>query len=139
MRVAQRGDREPAEEVEVLLALAVPELHALAAHERDRETAVGLHAVLGVELSDVLECVGVERAHGNTIVPMPSRVKNSSSSACGMRPSRMCARRTPPRSAERHDSSLGIIPPSAFPVASSSSSPAASMPVTRLDSSGYSA
>ena len=52
VRVPERGDREPAEEVEVLLALAVPQLHALAAHERDRQTAVGLHDVLGVERVD---------------------------------------------------------------------------------------
>ena len=49
MRVAERRDRETGEEVEVALALAVPEHGALAAHERDRQPAVGLHHVLGVE------------------------------------------------------------------------------------------
>ena len=56
VRVAERGDREPPEEVEVLVALAVPQLHALAAHERDGEPPVGLHHVLGVERLDLLEC-----------------------------------------------------------------------------------
>ena len=55
MRVTERRDREAAEEVEVLLALAVPEAHALAAHERDRLAPVGLHHVFGVERDDVVE------------------------------------------------------------------------------------
>ena len=49
MRVAERGDREAGEEVEVLVALAVPELRSLAADERDGQPPVGLHHVLGVE------------------------------------------------------------------------------------------
>ena len=55
VRVTERRDREPAEEVEVLLALAVPEAHALAADERDRLAPVGLHHVFGVERDDVVE------------------------------------------------------------------------------------
>ena len=111
VRVAERRDREAAEEVEVLLALAVPELHALAAHERDREPAVGLHARARRRAPGCVERAGFEVRHdsltlASIIVPMPSRVKNSSSSACGMRPSRMCARRTPPRSASTHDAQL---------------------------------
>ena len=35
VRVAERRDREPAEEVEVPVALAVPQVRALAPHERD--------------------------------------------------------------------------------------------------------
>ena len=47
--VSERRHRETREEVEVLLAFAVPELRAFAAHERDRQPAVRLHHVLGVE------------------------------------------------------------------------------------------
>ena len=62
------------------------------------QPAVGLHHVLGVERDELVE--GRRAAsrpsfivrHGCTIVPTPSRVKNSRSSACGMRPSRMWAR-----------------------------------------------
>ena len=50
-----------------------------------------------------------------TMVPTPSSVKSSSSSACGVRPSRMWARRTPWRTARAHASTLGIIPPVAAP------------------------
>src|SRR6185295_4994109 len=104
------------------LALAVPELRALTAHERDRQPTVRLHDVVGVECLQLRQ-----RAHEYTIVPTPSRVKNSSSSACGRRPSRMCARRTPLRSADAHDSSLGIIPSEAFPPAISFSRPSTLM------------
>ena len=51
-------------------------------------------------------------AHGVTIVPMPSGVKTSSSRACWIRPSRMWAWATPPRSASAHEISFGRMPPS---------------------------
>jgi hypothetical protein len=55
MGVAERRDREPGEEVEVLLAVGVPEVGARAAHERDRQATVGLHDVLGVERPELGE------------------------------------------------------------------------------------
>ena len=55
MRVTERRDREAREEVEVALALAVPEHRALTAHERDRQPAVGLHHVVGVERRQLVE------------------------------------------------------------------------------------
>ncbi len=63
--VTERGDREAAEEVEVLLALAVPEAHALAANERDRLATVRLHHMFGVERDDV-----VERRHIELSIPL---------------------------------------------------------------------
>src|SRR5262249_2183784 len=138
VRVAEADDRETAEEVEVLLALAVPETRALAAHERDRQPAVRLHHVLGVERLDLVEsrhCV-LPSSSFTTIVPIPSRVKNSSSNACGTRPSRMCARPTPFFSASTHDRTFGIMPSEIFPAASRRASPSASMRDTSEDSSG---
>jgi hypothetical protein len=47
--VADRADRDPGEEVEVLPALGVPEERPLAAHELDRRPPVGPHQVPLVE------------------------------------------------------------------------------------------
>ena len=49
MRVPERRDREPREEVEVAAPFGVEELGPAPAHELDREPAVGAHHVLGVE------------------------------------------------------------------------------------------
>ena len=45
-----------------------------------------------------------------TIVPTPASVNSSTSSACGVRPSMMCALLTPPRTARTHACAFGIIP-----------------------------
>jgi hypothetical protein len=76
--VPERDRREAGEEIEVLLALAVPQPRALAPHERDRLPAVGLHHVVVVEL---VQLVVPAHRFAPTIVPIPSRVKNSRSSA----------------------------------------------------------
>ena len=52
-----------------------------------------------------------------TIVPMPASVNTSSSSTCSIRPSRMCARRTPLRTACVQLATFGIIPPAIVPSA----------------------
>ena len=44
------------------------------------------------------------------MVPIPSVVNTSSSKACGTRPSRTCARLTPPSTARRQASILGTMP-----------------------------
>ncbi len=73
MRVTERRDGEPGQEVEVLLARVVVEVRAGAADERDWRGGVRRHKGI----------------HAVTIVPMPSGVKISSSNARGTRPSRM--------------------------------------------------
>ena len=56
VRVAERRDREPAEEVEVLACPSPSKsTRAFAAHELDRRAAVRLHHVLGVELWSLVE------------------------------------------------------------------------------------
>ena len=55
MRVPERRDREPGEEVEVSTSFAVEQLGAATANELDREPAVGAHHVLGVERGHVVE------------------------------------------------------------------------------------
>ena len=50
------------------------------------------------------------RVARSTRVPTPASVKTSSSRACGTRPSRTCARSTPPSTADRHAVIFGIIP-----------------------------
>ncbi len=76
VRVPERRDGQAREEVEVPPTFGVPQQGPLAPRERHRQTPVGLHDVRGVDLDEV-----AEHTHGCTIVPTPSRVKNSSSSA----------------------------------------------------------
>jgi hypothetical protein len=47
--VAELRDRDAGEEVEVLVALVVPQLRALATHELDRVAHVGAHERFGFE------------------------------------------------------------------------------------------
>ena len=53
--VADRADRDPGEEVEVLLAVGVPEQRPLAADEVDRRPLVGPHQVALLERPRLLE------------------------------------------------------------------------------------
>ena len=55
MCVTERRDGQTREEVEVSLALAVPQIRALAAHERDGQATVRLHHVRGVECLELVE------------------------------------------------------------------------------------
>src|SRR5260221_8754815 len=114
--VADRADRDPGEEVEVFLPLGVPEQRAFAAHELDRRPPVSLHQEAPIERLQLLQL------HDVTIVPMPASVKSSSSSECGLRPSRMWADWAPPRIASTQAPSLGRMPPSIAGNRSSTSS-----------------
>src|SRR6185437_11431159 len=110
MGVPERADRDAGNEVGVLIAVGVPDLTALAPHQCDRWYAVVGHE-RGLEPPLKLCRTSHELSpSGTTMVPMPESVKISSSTACGSRPSRTCACGTPPRTARRHASILGIMP-----------------------------
>src|SRR6202008_2289750 len=98
VRVAQRRDRDAGDEVEVLVSVDIPYPDAAAVIERKRWRAVVRH-------HHRTEAVGQRHellpSAGTTIVPIPSLVKISNSNACGTRPSRTCARGTPPDTARR--------------------------------------
>ena len=118
MAVAEVRDRDPAEEVEVLVALGVPQARALAAHELDGQARVG-----GVRCSRSSSLQLGERSRAASIfVPMPSSVNSSSNSECGTRPSTMCAAPTPPWIASTQAASFGRMPPSSAGRPSSTSS-----------------
>src|SRR5260370_21359623 len=72
----------------------------------------GVEGIDGVEEIDGVNGVdGVDAGlSGRTMVPMPESVKISSRTAWLRRPSRTWACGTPPRTAVRHASILGIIP-----------------------------
>src|SRR6516162_140273 len=129
VRVAERADRDAGDQVQVLVAVGVPHPAALAAGERQRRGAVvGHHRRLeplaqrialahrvppnrGPVLSGGFSVIGAGTgASGTTIVPIPESVKISSKTACLRRPSSTWARGTPPRTAVRQASILGIIP-----------------------------
>ena len=90
--VPEAVDGQAGLEVEVLVALVVPQPRALAADELDAHPRVGGDEVVALE--------GLEVGEGHTagliLVPMPASVKSSSSSECGTRPSTMWAKVTPP-------------------------------------------
>ena len=74
--VAERDDREPRDEVEVLGAVGVEEHRALAAHERHRRIGVGAHEHLALAPFAGAVARAIARAvarHGSTIVPTPNR------------------------------------------------------------------
>ena len=100
VRMTQRGDGEPAQKIEVSLAVGVPQLGALAPCEHDLRGTKDRdeRAVISRDAIAESRCIECVRAH-LTIVPIPSSVKTSNSSTCGMRPSRMCEWRTPLRTA----------------------------------------
>src|SRR5204862_4303047 len=110
MTVAHLRDRDPGEEVEVLVAVGVPQARPLAAHELDRVPRVGWHQVFA------LECLQLGHAHAVIFVPIPPSVNSSSSTLWGVRPSTMCALVTPPSTAPRQASSFGRIPPETSPI-----------------------
>src|SRR5204863_9149371 len=109
-------------EVQVLVALVVPQARALAADELDAETRVGGDLMVALEQLEA----GESHAAGLILVPMPASVKSSSSSECGTRPSTMCAKVTPPWIASRHARSFGRMPPATCGSAASTSSAAVS-------------
>src|SRR4051794_28241177 len=110
MAMAELHDGDAGEEVEIFVAVGVPELRAFAANELDRAAAVGRHQVVTLER--------LKLAHGHArsaiFVPMPTSVNSSSNTLCGLRPSTMCALGTPPSTAARHASSFARMPPPTF-------------------------
>ncbi len=85
--VPEAVDGQAGLEVEVLVALVVPQARALAADELDPETRVGGDLMVALEQLEA----GEGHTAGLILVPMPASVKSSSSSECGTRPSTMCA------------------------------------------------
>ena len=83
--------RDPGEEVEVLVAVGVPQPHAAAAHELDRVADVGADRVARARAPGAPRQTHARRTSGRIIVPCPASVNSSSSSECGTRPSTMCA------------------------------------------------
>ena len=108
--VADVQHRDPGEEVEVLVAVGIPQPAAGAAHERDRVARVGADRVVALERLQLLQ--RGRHQIDPIFVPWPASVNSSSSSECGTRPSTMCAEETPPWIASRHAASFGRIPPS---------------------------
>src|SRR4051794_40267970 len=119
--VADARDRYAGEEVEVLVALLVPQPRALAADEAHRVARVRRHQVVRAGRR-----LRAGHRAARIFVPRPALVKSSSSSACGTRPSTMCACVTPPWIAFRHAPSFGRMPPAIVPSAASTSSAPAS-------------
>src|SRR3984893_3010915 len=85
--VSDVQDRDAGEEVQVLVAICVPQAATGAAHELDRVADIGGDRVLALERRELRE------AHGEPpiFVPWPASVNSSSSSECGTLPSTMCA------------------------------------------------
>src|SRR5215212_7355414 len=110
--MAERVDRDAGDEVEVLVALVVPQPRALASHELDRQPGVGAHHVVAVE------CLELRERHGMTFVPMPSFGNSSSSTEWGSRPSMMCAAFTPLSTASMQAATFGRIPPESWSIRS---------------------
>src|SRR4051794_9234499 len=116
--VADTRHGDAREEVEVLVAVGVPESRTLAAGEAHRVARVRRHEVVG-------HGARVGHAAALILVPSPAFVNSSRSRACWTRPSMMWAWFTPPWIALRHAWSFGRIPPATVPrTASTSSAPA---------------
>ena len=123
LAVAQDANRDPGQEIQIFLAVFIPEAAAFAPHHGGRKTSVGVnehllapfypfavvHLVLSLQL-----CAKSFRSmpsQATSSVPMPVCVKISSKIACSWRPSMMCALLTPPFSAALQQLTLGIMPP----------------------------
>src|ERR1700722_5840614 len=132
----ERAHRDPGDQVQVLTPVRVPHQAARTAADRDRGHAVVRHEG-GSE--PFLQSLGFTHgwtpssgSAGITMVPMPESVKISSRMAWLRRPSRTWACGTPPCTAVRHASILGIIPAES-PGSISSSSGAVSWLITSAD------
>src|SRR5262249_8993342 len=131
MAVPERGHRDAAGEVEVLLAFPVPhtrpppprpsptglrlavDIRCLSAHSISVFVSVMSSPTL-TPLSNAFASPSAA-AHKTISVPIPSLVRTSRRIAWGTRPSMMWAFWAPPVSARRDDSTLGSIPPSITP------------------------
>src|SRR6185312_4078256 len=134
--------RDAAKQVQVFPAVGVPDGAAFAAHQHALRGPEDTHQRFAILLQELLavqsfqtgqagrggHCVG--RVHdsspsGTIWVPMPAAVKISSRMECGILPSTTAARSTPPSTAFRQASILGIMP-DCSPGSSPRSSPAVS-------------
>ena len=125
--MTERGHSDTGKEVEVTLAVRVPQLGATSPLEHDRRRTKHRHERAALRSRGVKivahELVPVCSVPVfSIIVPMPSSVNSSSSSTCATRPSRMCPPLTPLRTACVQLSILGIIPPAIMPSATNASS-----------------
>src|SRR5208283_5739900 len=128
--MAEDVDRDAAEQVQVGLAVDVGDHGAVTAGQRHRRGAVVVHHHGFPPVSH-----RVRGCHAlTTLVPVPSSVKSSTSTQCSTRPSMTCALGTPPVTARRHASTLGIMPASSF--GSSCVSVAVSISLTNESRSG---
>ena len=100
--VAEGVDGDAAEQVDVLLAVGVPDVRTLAADEDQLRRPEGVHHGAGVALLPLLAHESrlafrtLVATPGSTWVPTPSSVNSSSSTAWSSRPSTTVARATPP-------------------------------------------
>src|SRR6185312_1574238 len=148
MRVAEGVHGDTGQEVEVALAVGVPDDAALATFEQRERRAGGAHHRVAESLAPVLRRVGVDGGDMRfgyhfsaftggdgtgsvlsdsitsvpiTSVPITLALKASRSIECGMRPSMTAAEPTPPRTASRHAVIFGIMPDSRDGMRASSS------------------
>src|SRR5699024_2877942 len=128
--VAEGVDRDAAEEVEVPVAVYVPDVGPLPVGENEPRDAEDADVAPPVPFEEgLLRCGdGAGPGHegltslssgsassGRIIVPKPSEVKISRSIECACRPSTTCAWGTPFVTARMHASSLGIMPVATVP------------------------
>src|ERR1700744_6135752 len=130
MTMPKDVDGDATDQVQVGLPVHIGDHCAVSAGQCDRGDAVVVHHHRGPPPLHRC-CV----AHAlTTFVPLPSSVNNSTSTQCSTRPSIMCAVGTPPPTARRHASTLGIMPVSR--VGNSCASVPASISLTSESSSG---
>src|SRR5260370_29443386 len=123
--VPEAGNRESAENIEIAVAVGVVQIRAMPARERQRQASVNIDHVPMREFYDlgvVHRCLPPCAARAvslnadtlarrcTTSVPIPERVKISSSTACLLRPSIIWVFATPLFSASMQHSTFGIIP-----------------------------
>src|SRR6202046_10733 len=107
MAVAEAADTDAAEEVEIVVAVFIAQVHAFAADEEDGVAFVGVK-------EQILLCSlnGLQFAHATmTSVPSLTRVETRSGSRDAASAGRMRTRLTPWVRASRQALSLGSIPP----------------------------
>src|ERR1700722_2121018 len=123
--MAKTSYRKPAEKIEIAIAVGVIEIRAMPARKGQRQASVHIDHVLMREFYDLgvvhrilppcaLRAVSLSAdtlaRRCTTSVPIPERVKISSSTACLFLPSIMWVFATPLFSASMQHSTFGIIP-----------------------------
>src|SRR5699024_10060154 len=135
--VAESGDGDSGDEVQILAAVGVVDLAAASECQGGSALSVIRHERSGAAVMQIAggHCVSplpwsilvaaelrsrdswpfpasraASSASSTTMVPIPRSVKTCRRRECGTRPSMMCAWGTPPSTACRHASSLGDMP-----------------------------